>query len=516
MFGRKAQQQGNRIVDPGECMVRPGIIQRTWLGELAKSLAQLGQPYGSDRRPWAANLDSLYELDMVLDMSIRDGGAGIFLTSNAFVGDMSEPGDAHLTGSSGATGGGTGGEPATTPGLPPGFPEQPRDREELELYCEEFGMRAINWIIAALDAPNGALVAGEENDAVVARLALRSLSSLTVSYAFSSYEKDMVVDALCGADVRERLDRLALRILALPQLAWWSEEFDPEHYIFHSPAAWTGVTVSQPGEPLPPELLRQRGIGRLSMKDRQVTAQFRTVDKEFRDLARAFGTNWWPQSQISGKTPVSYRSTSPEWFVPSRAELQIGLGKLAREQVDAVEERYLDELARNNGAVCTGQFLGDDAGDRPLCALVKRELETGERRILTIHSGRDWTDLVSRFPMVLVCTGTSDEPETWGGNARGVWVTVDWERASQEYDGIYLSVLGALDASYVPLRVAIPGPRGIRECWTMMTGWVPGSVLWLNDPLGTWPEIPEWSFDDVQREYEEALARLGASKNDGE
>lgn len=36
--------------------------------------------------------------------------------------------------------------------------------------------------------PNGALVAGEENDDVLARLALRSLSSLTVSYAFGTYE----------------------------------------------------------------------------------------------------------------------------------------------------------------------------------------------------------------------------------------------------------------------------------------------------------------------------------------
>ena len=507
MFGRKAQQQGNRIVDPGECMVRPGIIQRTWLGELAKSLAQLGQPYGSDRRPWAASLDSLSELDMVLDMSIR-GGAGIFLTSNAVVGDTSqeEPGDGHLTGSPGAE----------TPSLPPGFPEPPRDREELELYCEEFGMRAINWIIAALDAPNGALVAGEENDDVLARLALRSLSSLTVSYAFGTYEKDMVVDALCGADVRERLDRIALRILELPQLAWWSESFDPANYAYHWPADENGVSIAPAGSPMADGVMREAGRGRSFSQARKTRAEVKALDKEFRDVARASGISWWPQSQILGKTPVSYRSTSPEWFVPSRAELQIGLGKLAREHNDAVAERYVNELARNHGAVCTGQFLGDDAGDRPLCALVKRELETRERRILTIHSGRDWTDLVIRFPMVLVPSGVSGEPETWGGNARGVWVTVDWERAAREYDGVYLSVLGVLDTAYVPLRVGIPGPRGVRECWTMMTGWVPGSVLWLNDPLGSWPEIPEWSFDDVQREEEEALARLKAELSDGD
>ena len=45
---------------------------------------------------------------------------------------------------------------------------------------------------------------------------------------------------------------------------------------------------------------------------------------------------------------------------------------------------------------------------------------------------------------------------------------------------MYVSVLGALDAAYVPLAVSIEE----HELWTMMTGWVPGSVLWMNDPLG--------------------------------
>ena len=97
-----------------------------------------------------------------------------------------------------------------------------------------------------------------------------------------------------------------------------------------------------------------------------------------------------------------------------------------------------------------------------------------------------------------------------------MWVTVDWERASQEYDGIHLSVLGALDAAYVPVRVGIPSSRGVRECWTMMAEWEPGSVVWLNDPMNSWPADPVWSFDDVQREYEEALALLTGELNDGD
>lgn len=466
--------------------MRHGIIQRTWLGELAKSLAQLGWPYASERRPWAAHLDALHELDMVLDMALRAPGSVSMMNAIA---TRSE---------------GNGGEAA------PDILELPQNRGDLELYCEEFGIRTIGWIVAALDAPDGALVPGEGNDVVVARLALRSLSSLTVSYAFGSFEKDIVIDALYGADVRERLDRLALRILELPQLAWWSEEFDSAHYAVHSVTEWAGVSVAEPGKPLAPELLRQRGIGWLSKEDRQVTARFRAADKEFRDLARAFGTSWAPQSQIFGQVSASYRSTNPKWFVPSREELRIGLGQLARERENSIEERYVDELARNHSAVCTKQFLGDDAGDRPLRALVQQKLPAGECRLWTIHSSRDWADLVIRFPLLLVPSGGADGPETWSGDARGAWVTVDWKRAAQEYDGIYLSVLGTLDATYVPLRVAIPGPHGDRECWTIMTGWVPGSILWLTDPFTSWPEIPEWSFDDVQHEYEEALARLKA------
>lgn len=519
MFGRNSRNQsaGQRIVRASECIVRPGIVQRTWLGELARSLVQLGQPYGVERAGWAAGLDSMSELDMVVEKTLR--GSSMFLVSNAWVGDDA-PGNES---DGGVSDGGAhdGEEPAGMPteplgfpsDVPAGFPEPPRDREQLELYCEELGMQAINWIVAALEAP--VLVPGEENEDVLARLALRSLSTLTVSYAFGSFEKDIVVDTLCGADVRERLDRLALRILELPLLAWWSEEFDPDNFCYHVNSGRGGARVTPAGSSIP-----SPRTNLLSREGRTVASNIRSIDKDFRDLPRVQEISWFPSSQFHGDASSSYRSTDPSWIVPSREELRVGLGELAADGSGAaVEERYLDERARLNSAVCTEQILGDDAGDRPLSGLVQQELPPCERHIWTIHTTREWTDLVIRFPMIIVPGQGPAENESWGGDARGTWVTVDWERASEEYDGIYLSVLGSLELAYVPLRVAIPGPRENenRECWTMMTGWTPGSVVWLKDPLDSWPDTPEWTFDDVEREYEAALARLIAeSKGGGE
>lgn len=489
MFGRRAQQGDDRIVHVSECMVRLGITQRGWLVELAKSLAQLGVDHEGAVASWASGLQSLYELDLALDMALHSPGSVVVMSAE-WVGDSKgEPADS---------------DPLTAPGIP----EPPRDHQQLELYCEELGMRAISWIVAALQAQEGALVPGEANEAVVARLALRSLGSFTVSYAFGSWEKNIVVDALCGADVRERLDRLVLRVIDLPGLQWWSEEFDPGHYVHHVRNPNSGAIVAGAGS----AVSRPRGL-MPAREDRAIVGRIKAIDKEYRDLPRIENANWFPASQFSGDAVQSFRSTDPEWLAPTRAELAVELAYLVADSAaNAIEERYVDELARHHTAVCTEQFLGDDAGDRPLRALVRRTLPAGERRIWTIHSGRDWTTLVIRFPMVLVPTGASDSPETWGGDAHGTWVTVDWEQARREYDAVHLSVLGSLDAAYVPLRVGIPGPRGERECWTMMTGWVPGSVLWLNDPLGSWPEAPEWNYDDVQREYEEALARLTAAQ----
>ncbi|MFT0846730.1 hypothetical protein VR010_03125 [Actinomycetaceae bacterium L2_0104] len=508
MFGRRAdkQSENSQIVQVSDCLVRPGIIMRSWLSELARSFVELRQPREGESVTWADGLQDVQEIDRLLDGVLRGPGSFATLT-NAFVGDVDESSgdDAH----------------AGAEDVPEPEPLQPpRNRDELELYCEEMGMRVIGWLVAALDAPEGTLVPHERNEEVLARYALRSLSSFTVSYAFGTFEKNIVIDALCGADVRERLDRLALRIIELPGLQWWSEEFDPANYGFHSVGSGRGARIAAPGESFPADSQRRTGWGRLSKQDRETAAQFKALDRDFGDIPRVAGYSWDPGSQLSVPRPQSFRATDPSWVTPTREELRSALGRYAAsvgEELEAiVDERLLEERAQTHSSVCTEQFLGDDAGDRPLRALVQQSLPPREYRIATVHAARDWTDLVERYPMALVPYGTSDTPRVWSGDAHGTWLTVDWSRAATQFDGIYLSVLGSLDVAYVPLRVVVPGPAGEREGWTMMTGWTPGSVLWLNDPVGSWPEAPKWSFDDADREYEEAAEQLRKARDRGD
>ena len=110
--------------------------------------------------------------------------------------------------------------------------------------------------------------------------------------------------------------------------------------------------------------------------------------------------------------------------------------------------------------------------------------------------------------------------------------TVDWQAARREIDGVYVSVAGALRSSFAPLALedvlnlegsaavgdsaalegrpaldglaapgglaALKGSETVRDGenaagesrggdpqsrpLTMMTGWTPGSILWLNRP----------------------------------
>lgn len=131
----------------------------------------------------ASGLQSLYELDLALDMALHSPGS-VAVMSAECVGDSE-------------------GEPAESdPLTAPGIPEPPRDHQQLELYCEELGMRAISWIVARRFRRRRARWYPERPMRPSSPdWPLRSLGSFTVSYAFGSWEKNIVVDALCGADV---------------------------------------------------------------------------------------------------------------------------------------------------------------------------------------------------------------------------------------------------------------------------------------------------------------------------
>ncbi|MGO1591024.1 MAG: hypothetical protein ACTHW1_11745 [Ancrocorticia sp.] len=431
MFAPDAEQsEVPRLVSPRECLVRPGVIQRAWLADLAVELSAL-----ETAGEWGTGIDELWYINVGIERVTSAGT--MFVSVNTAVD------------SNGA---------ANEPPEIAGEMTPPENREELALRCEEAGFRSIQWLVAALDAPEGALAEGETNDRVIARLALRALADLTSSYAFGNFEKVIVRDALWGSDVRERLDRIALRVLDLPELGWWSEEFAPTNFGYHLPADPEGSrpVEARAGEKLPADAVRERAPRRFSKERRAFDAELKAIEKNLIGLPRIMGTSWDAPSQSAIALAQSFRTTDPRW--------------LAGSDLDA---------SNFENCVCTEQFLGDDAGDRPIGALSRTTLAGTRPHVATIHSGQDWVDLILKYPMVIVSTDGSVYQEEWGGTAGGTWVTLDWRKLADDLDGVYVSVLGALDAAYVPQAVSLEG----QELWTMITGWVPSSVLWAKSPL---------------------------------
>lgn len=425
MFESRSAEE-SRLVNVSDCLVRPGIIQRAWLVELAKNLTSLPTAEG-----WGDGLGDLRALDIGIAQAASPGGM-VVLTANG-VGDEGEP----------------------------EIPEEmrvPETRDELAEKCEAAGFATIEWIVAAFDAPDGVLAEGETTTAILARLAQRSLNDVTSAYAFGNFEKCIVRDAHWGADVRERLDRLSLRIIELSGLEWLTEEFAPNNYGYHwvfEESEASRLSQARPGEKLPASAVQMYSPRRLTKDRRTFDRQIKTIEKELIDFPRIIGVGWEAVSQSALRLVPSYRTTSPAWLVGAD-----------------------DDAADWETCVCTNQFLGDDAGDLALTSLTKADLPKGPYRIAAIHSGQDWVDLVLKYPMIAVPNGDTQTFEMWSGTAHGTWVVLDWEALAEDLDGVYLSVLGALDAAYVPYAVSVGG----QELWTMMTGWVPGSVMWVNSP----------------------------------
>ncbi|GEM_PF-5436700 len=426
MFESRSAEEPT-LVSVSDCLVRPGIIQRAWLVELAKNLASLSSAEG-----WGDGLGDLRAFDIGIAQAASPGGMMV-LTSNE-VGDEDEP----------------------------EIPEEmraPETREELAEKCEAAGFATIEWIVAAFDAPDGVLAEGETTTAVLARLAQRSLNDVTCAYAFGNFEKYIVRDVFWGPDVRERLDRLSLRIIELPGLEWLTEEFAPENYGYHwvlEESEAPLLSQARPGEKLPASAVQMYSPRRLTKERRTFDRQVKTIEKELVDFPRIIGVGWDAVSQSALRLVPSYRTTSPTWFYGGE-----------------------DDETDWETCVCTNQVLGDDAGDLSLSSLTQADLPKRPYRIATIHSGQDWVDLVLKYPMIVVPNGDTQTFEMWSGTAHGTWVVLDWEALAEDLDGVYLSVLGALDAAYVPYGVSVGG----QELWTMMTGWVPGSVMWVRDPL---------------------------------
>ena len=355
------------------------------------------------------------------------------------------------------------------------------DRREL---VERYVAGVVAWCERALEAAD---------EIELPRIVEMALSDATVGYAFGLCEEEIPIDDLCGEGLHTQLDRIAERLIRLPGLEWWSEGFDPAAYTWHEqvPASST-VRVESSGE---------ASAGSAGLAATSGAAEWASR------APTICGAEWFPSSEMEWPVLHSYRDLSASRFD---------------------QERWEDSVV--DGRTCTEQWFGDDAGDCDVARLDRGALAAGDgSRIASIHAPEDWMRLVARFPARL----TPDVKAGWQGNAEGQMYTVDWQAARREIDGVYVSVAGALRSSFAPLALedvlnlegsaavgdsaalegrpaldgstapgdlaALKGSETVRDrenaaegdSWggdpqsrplTMMTGWTPGSILWLNRP----------------------------------
>ena len=355
------------------------------------------------------------------------------------------------------------------------FPEgRNRAAADRRKIAERYVAGVVAWCERALEA-------GDEIE--LQRIVEMALSDATVGYAFGSCEEEIPIDDLCGESLRARLDRIAERLIGLPGLEWWSEGFDPAAYTWHAevPASWPirseGAGVAGvDGAPDGKEGVDGAPDGKaaeasVSDDPSAGTSAEPSAGASTDTSAGAWGSRtptisgaaWFPSSEMKWRVLHSYRDLPASRFDPERQEGSV---------VD--------------GRTCTEQWFGDDAGDCDVARLDRGDLAgTDGSRIASIHGPEDWMRLVARFPARL----TPDVKAEWQGDAEGQMYTVDWQAARREIDGVYVSVAGALRSAFAPLALedAVGDENVVDEDsrsrpLTMMTGWTPGAILWLNRP----------------------------------
>lgn len=121
-----------------------------------------------------------------------------------------------------------------------------------------------------------------------------------------------------------------------------------------------------------------------------------------------------------------------------------------------------------------------------------------DARIYEVQQPEDWRLLVERNPWDV--TGTHDGEWRYWGDVDGPWFLPDWEKVMEDYDGVHVSVGGYLSSC----GLALPVPDG----YTMLSGWIPDSTVWLRDVgmsrrlIGTWSGNPH----GVQQDWDSVMA----------
>lgn len=183
------------------------------------------------------------------------------------------------------------------------------------------------------------------------------------------------------------------------------------------------------------------------------TARSAATRKVFADVPVIDNYEWWVTSQI----PI------PSWVAYDRVDATVFADDVLHSPPRAIES--------------TCEVFGDDAGDIAVdhpYAHLREDL-----RVFEIESIADVGQLVERYPARFAdADRTTRLAPEWAGIMAPIEFVIDWVRLGADYDGVRLSVPAALAVAYVPVRVETAAGHGTA----MITGWTPGSTVYLVDP----------------------------------
>lgn len=296
---------------------------------------------------------------------------------------------------------------------------------------------AITWLEAALS--EGARFSdGRTAKELLARLVAQVISQVTCVYAFGEYEERIIVDALMGQERRSRLDEIAQRVFALPNLEWLSA--DPD-------SAYLQESVYQ-------------GSARQWRARYVIGAPPRITE-----------CNWEITSQVPFDTWLGFSVASPSDLMLSEEDIRY------EHRFDDLTDGALEgEQAHWQDVKATAQVFGDDCDDIDADSLVKGSVRD-DLRIYRLESIEDLRGVVEKYP-ARQAWATGGSMGTWGGASGVPTMTVDWVRFAKDYDGVAMSVVAGLDIAYAPFEVTTEFGSGTA----MLTGMAPGSTLYVTDP----------------------------------
>lgn len=110
-----------------------------------------------------------------------------------------------------------------------------------------------------------------------------------------------------------------------------------------------------------------------------------------------------------------------------------------------------------------------------LCSLENTATElTASGRVYEVTNAEDWASLCRQFPIDVTLARRGDWDDYAGFH--GSWLLPDWAAVSRHWDGVHVTALGYLSASYWAIPVD-------DERSTIMAGWNPDETLWLTDSV---------------------------------